>query len=486
MKTRFRLGLLVVVALALGSIGAALIVGENERDALRTQQKEEAIRAAHQTESLAALSIGQLASAGAFFEAEGDFSQHEFSVVADSLLESGALTATAFVKSVSGDERPSYEREMGFPIIERGVGGARPADERSAYFPVTYVSGQGLAAGPPFGYDLGVDPVRGQYLLRARDRGEPTATESLNLLVGGTGINIYRPAYLDGAPTDTVAERRAALIGFAAGAFRVADLASAASEALPDDSIIQLREEGDSILGPEHLLTDGSVAPVQIADRSWLLVVDDPSEAGVALPIMMAVFGILLAALLAALILIWSRSERMRDLQRQASQDPLTGLRNRRRFEEDLRTELARCRREKTNGALLMLDIDNFKQVNDTLGHPTGDKVIEEIAGVLAGRMRTTDHLARVGGDEFAVVLPNCSRGEAVAVAAAITDSVRDHVPPEEGLPQITISVGLAMFGIGADLTFEEAMADADAAMYEAKEGGRDGVRIAEAGAEET
>ena len=73
----------------------------------------------------------------------------------------------------------------------------------------------------------------------------------------------------------------------------------------------------------------------------------------------------------------------MQELQRQASQDPLTGLKNRRRFEEDLRAELARSRRDGTTGALLMLDLDHFKQVNDTLGHPAGDRVIDEIAGVL-------------------------------------------------------------------------------------------------------
>ncbi|HEY5977358.1 MAG TPA: diguanylate cyclase [Solirubrobacterales bacterium] len=480
MKTRFRLGLLVVVAIAVGSIAAALIVGQNERDALEIQQDEEAMRAAHQTEALAALSVGQLASAAAFYEAEGDFSQHEFEVVAESLLETGALSATAFIQSVPREERAAYERELGARISERAPIGTRPAGDRPIYFPVTYAAGNDRAAGPPFGYDLGVDDVRGRYLHLARDRGRPTATEALRLLVGGTGINVYRPVYRDGAPTGTVAQRRAALTGFAAGAFRISDLASAATEALPEDAVIQLQDNGETFLGPERRLEDASNASVQIADRTWQLVVEDPSEAGIALPILMAFFGLMLAALLAALVLIWSRSERMRILQRQASQDPLTGLKNRRRFEEDLRTELARSRRERSTGALLMLDVDNFKQVNDTLGHPTGDKVIEEIAGVLDGRMRETDVLARVGGDEFAVVLPRCEREEATAVGAEITRAVRDHVPAEEGIPRITISVGIAMFGIGADLTFEEAMSDADQAMYAAKAGGRDGVRVSD------
>ena len=480
MKNRFRLGLLVVFAIAVGSIAAALIVGANEREALETQQDEEAMRAAHQTEALAALSVGQLASAAAFYEAEGDFSRHEFEVVADSLLETGALTATAFVDAVPRGEREAYERRLGARISERAPIGTRTAGDRPIYFPVTYVAGNELAVGPPFGYDLAVDETRGRYLHLARDRGRPTATGALRLLIGGTGINVYRPVFRDGAPTETVAQRRAALTGFAAGAFRIGDLASAATEALPEDAVIQLREDGKTFLGPERRLEDASNAPVRIADRTWLLVVEDPTEAGIALPILMAVFGLLLAALVAALVLIWSRSERMRVLQRQASQDPLTGLKNRRRFEEDLRTELARSRRERTTGALLMLDVDNFKQVNDTLGHPTGDKVIEEIAAVLDGRMRETDVLARVGGDEFAVVLPRCERAEAEAVGNEITSAVRDHLPAEEGIPRMTISVGIALFGIGADLTFEEVMADADRAMYAAKSGGRDGVRVSQ------
>ena len=188
--------------------------------------------------------------------------------------------------------------------------------------------------------------------------------------------------------------------------------------------------------------------------------------------------GISLAALLAALVLIWSRNERMQELQQQASQDPLTGLKNRRRFDEDLRTELARSRRERREGALLMLDLDNFKRVNDTLGHPAGDRVIAEIAAVLRDRMRETDVVARLGGDEFAVVLAHCDVGEARSVAGAIATAIREHVPREEDLPPITASIGVSMFGIDPRSSFESILADADAAMYEAKRGGRDSVRV--------
>ena len=478
MRLRFLLGLMAVILVAVGSLVGALLVRSNETSAFDRRQDEEALRSAHQTEALAELSVGQLTSAAAFFKAEGSFNRHEFEVMASSLLHTGSLSGAAFVEAVPAAARGRYERIHGFPIVERGPDGLRRSRSRSRYYPVTFAA----AAGPVSaieGYDLGSDPARGRYLSRARDTGKPTATPPIRLLVGGKGINVYRAVYRDRAPTATVAERRAALVGFAAGAFRIPKLATAATAALPDDVEVQLVDHGNPVLGPSGSLEDPSTAAVKVADRTWLLIVRDPSRPGVALPVLMAVFGISLAALLAALVLIWSRNERMRELQRQASQDPLTGLKNRRRFEEDLRLELARSRRERTTGALLMLDVDEFKRVNDTLGHPAGDRVIGEIAGVLGSRLRETDSLARVGGDEFAIVLPRCAHDEAIGVGEEIAAAVREHEPVAEGLPPLTVSIGVAMFGEGAETTFEAVMADADSAMYAAKEDGRDGVRAA-------
>ena len=204
----------------------------------------------------------------------------------------------------------------------------------------------------------------------------------------------------------------------------------------------------------------------------------DPSNPGIGLPALIAVFGLALAALLAALVLVWSRNERMQDLKQQASHDPLTGLKNRRRFGEDLRTELARSRREKTVGAVLMLDLDNFKQVNDTLGHPVGDKVIADIADVLRARMRVTDLVARLGGDEFAIALPRCDLDEAEEVAEAIATAIRLHVLPGEAAPPVTASIGIATFGPGSE-GYDAVLTSADGAMYEAKRGGRSSIRVA-------
>jgi diguanylate cyclase (GGDEF)-like protein len=480
MRLRFWLGYAVVAAIALGSVTLALLVNSRERDNFEQRQQSEAARSARQAEAVAALSVGQLASAAAFYQAEGNFSRHEFDVVADSLLGTGALAATAFVQSVPLSARARFERNHGYPILERTpIGDFRRADTRVRYFPLVFAatkSPQGVQT--PYGFDLGSDPMRSNHLLRGRDTGRPAATQVIRLPLGGTGINVFRPVYRDGAPTATRTQRRAALIGFATGSFHVSDLSAAVTNTLPDEVDVQLVEDGKTVMGPALSLDEGASAQIRVADRTWLLVVRDPNRPGVSLPILIAVVGIALAALLAALVLVWSRNERMRELQTQASQDPLTGLKNRRRFGEDLRIELARCRREQTVGAVLMLDLDNFKQVNDTLGHPAGDRVIGDIANVLSARMRTTDVVARLGGDEFAIALPRCELDEAEEVADAIAKAIRLQTPSSEAAPPITASIGISTFGPRSE-GYDEVLSAADSAMYEAKRAGRDSVRVA-------
>ncbi len=484
MRPRLWLGFVLVVAIS--SVALALVVHEREQDSFETNQRSEAVRAAHQAEALAALSVGQLASAAAFYQVERDLSQREFDAIAGSLLDSGGLSATAFIDSVPASERRRFERESGFQIVERGaLGQMRRAGPHPHHYPVAFAAATGLTVRLPLGYDVATDRLRGRYLYRARDIGEPAATRVMRLPVGGTGINVFHPVFRDGAPTRTVAQRRAALIGFAGGGFRVADLSGAAADTLPGDVDVSLVEGGRVVAGPSLPLEESAMAPIQIADRTWLLVLSDPDRPGVALPLLIAVFGLSLAALLGALILVWSRNERMQELKRQASQDSLTGLKNRRRFEEDLRVEMARSHRYGVPGALLMLDLDHFKQVNDTLGHPAGDRVIAEIAGVLRGRTRETDVLARLGGDEFAVVLPRCDLEEAQSVAAEIATAIRERMDGEEGTPRITASIGIAPFGPNTPATFETVLAKADAAMYAAKGSGRDSVRTFDFGEDE-
>jgi len=479
MNLRFWLGFTVAVAMAIGSVTVALIVHARDNDSFEQAQQREAIRGARQAEALATLSVGQLAGAAAFYQAETSLGRHEFDLLADSLLEAGALSATAFVQAVPGPERQLFERNRGLTILERDdLGEFRAAAPRPVHFPLVFAATRhphGIQT--PYGYDIGTDRFRSHHLLRARDGGEPAATSVIRLPLGGTGINVFRPVYEDGARIATVAQRRSALVGFAIGSFTVADLTEAATAALADEVDLQLVERGRTVVGPELPREEAAAAPVRIADRTWLLVVRDPNRPGVALPVLIAVFGLSLAALLGALVLIWSRSEQMQELQRQASHDSLTGLKNRRHFEADLRTELARSNREGGEGALLLLDIDNFKRVNDSHGHPAGDRVIADIAKVLRDRMRVTDSVARLGGDEFAIVLRRCDVEEARGVAEAVAAAIREHAPRDGEPASITVSIGIAMFGPGGTGS-DAVLSAADAAMYEAKRAGRDTVRL--------
>ena len=125
-----------------------------------------------------------------------------------------------------------------------------------------------------------------------------------------------------------------------------------------------------------------------------------------------------------------------------------------------------------------MLDLDDFKRVNDSHGHPAGDRTIEEIADVLRQRTRESDTLARLGGDEFAVVLPRSSPVEARMVAESIAAAIREHQPARGDVEPITASVGVAMFGEDPRTSIESVVSEADTAMYAARDGGRDGVRV--------
>ncbi len=161
-------------------------------------------------------------------------------------------------------------------------------------------------------------------------------------------------------------------------------------------------------------------------------------------------------------------------LQYLADHDPVTGLYNRRRFEQELARHLAYDARYGSGGAVLALDLDNFKYVNDTLGHKAGDEVIARVARTIAERIRETDTLARLGGDEFAVLLPEAGIEQAQSVARTIVDSVRKHAVTVGGHQiRVTASIGVTMFG-NREVDRESLLVEADLAMYEAKAAGRD------------
>ena len=167
--------------------------------------------------------------------------------------------------------------------------------------------------------------------------------------------------------------------------------------------------------------------------------------------------------------------ERLRHL---ADHDQLTGLYNRRRFEEELKRELARTGRYDSHGAVLSVDVDNFKSINDSAGHAAGDAVLIEVAALLMRRFRSSDVVGRLGGDEFAVLLPAVGVDEARAAAQDLLATIHNLGAVFGGKPlRVTVSVGVAAFE-SDDATASELLTGADLAMYAAKAQGRDRVVV--------
>jgi diguanylate cyclase (GGDEF)-like protein/PAS domain S-box-containing protein len=164
-------------------------------------------------------------------------------------------------------------------------------------------------------------------------------------------------------------------------------------------------------------------------------------------------------------------------LRHMADHDPLTGLLNRHAYERVLTEHLARGDRYGHEGAVLMLDLDEFKQVNDTLGHNLGDELIVRVGKVLSERLRATDTIARLGGDEFAVLLPKGKREDAELVAASLLETIgseRAARGPKGRARPISASIGVVSLSDSQSLTTEEVLINVDLAMYDAKEAGRD------------
>ena len=156
--------------------------------------------------------------------------------------------------------------------------------------------------------------------------------------------------------------------------------------------------------------------------------------------------------------------------------DFLTGAFNRRRFAQELEREVERSRRYALGGAIVVIDLDNFKVINDTFGHDAGDDVLKGIAAALRARTRTTDLLARLGGDEFAVLLPEVNVEEAATVARALVKALGLHAAVlGDQTIHVTASAGVAAFD---GLSDTQVLAGADHAMYEAKSAGRNRVAI--------
>ncbi len=157
--------------------------------------------------------------------------------------------------------------------------------------------------------------------------------------------------------------------------------------------------------------------------------------------------------------------------------DPLTRLSNRRFLMKTLEKELQRCERSQKGLALIMVDVDHFKRINDSYGHQQGDVVLKTIADEMKGSLRDYDMAARFGGEEFALVLPETALDEAIHVANRLRVAISElRFPGEYHEIRLTISLGLATYPHNKIRTVDDLIREADRALYNAKEKGRNRV----------
>jgi diguanylate cyclase (GGDEF)-like protein/PAS domain S-box-containing protein len=619
--TTAAVALTLILAVA-AAVATAVTIRHSEHHRAAQERRDEAHRAAADLRSRFDLTVAGLSTIQDFFASSQEVTGTEFDSFVSGLAVEAPLTSTLLVTRVPASLRRSFERSPGSQPIRQGLGAhPRRAPARAEYYPISYRfsrSDRRLRVG----LDLAADPVRSRALAAARDSGRPRATPPVTLPeTGHRGLLLFLPIYIKGAPVATVAERRMAIKSLAANAIDIRALGRAVTSLRREGTVLQLSDGATRIYGPAHMHEGAVTTHVDAAGRRWTLRVYTPVHTTTALPVTVLVGGLALIALVALLLLGFSRRERyaqrlsdrrlaereeaegarraaeqrfqrafedssvgmallggddgetdrMMDvndalctmvgrtreellgrplsgllepapageepdatpedaplhverllattgddedprwmlvstsvvsdhdhdeghrlaqiqdvserkrfearLRHQADHDSVTGLFNRRRFEQELAREVSAATRYHRRGAVLTLDLDHFKYTNDSLGHSVGDELITRAGAVLAERLRESDTVARLGGDEFAAILPEADEEEALRVAEYLLRSIREEavVTGKHGRTGTTASVGITLFsGSEPGVSAGDLLAEADIAMYDAKESGRD------------
>jgi diguanylate cyclase (GGDEF)-like protein len=465
--------------------------------------------------------VAKLTALRGLFESNNEVTRAQFTTFTAWLLQHDrSVQNLSWVPRIARAERAVYEQAA----MRDGIGGFRikavtsddrlvRSPERDEYFPIFY-SSVAQRQSAIYGLDLASQPAVLQRLERARDDDRLSVVPDFMLHGTATHAVLFSlPVYRAGFPRETTAERRANLLGFVHGAFRLdtafgeitttsapsgLDLYLFAPDAGPDSAPLHshVSRGGASLTPPATLaavtanvhfadtLSAGDArwsflavpvagGPLEIRhDRAWLVLAATLLIGAIAL-FHLSVSARRMRRLLAA-------NARIRELART---DLLTGLMNRRAFSERLDAAFAACRRGTAGRrggapfALLHLDLDHFRDVNDTLGHASGDRLLRQVAERLLAVTRSTGCVARFGGDAFALLQTEADHLALEIAARRICDALARPFVVDGHEARITCSVGIAPYG--PEVANPDAlMVQADLALYRAKEEGRDCLRF--------
>ena len=420
-----------------------------------------------------------------------------------------------FTQLIKPEELAAHQaavRREGFPDYA-----VHPPGPRDVYSSIVFLepfAGRNLLA---FGYDMFSEPVRREAMAQARDTGQPALSGKVTLVQEGAaertqaGTLMYVPVYRHNAPLGTVEERRAALVGWVYSPYRMEDLmrGTIPEWSVRGRSFVDLHIYDGDTADEANSLFDSQPEGSQHGRRTflheertidfhgqqWLLVFNGSQTAdqiSYAPAWLTAAGGVLISALLFGLLLGLFRTADARhtaeelaaQIRGMAFHDSLTGLPNRRLLADRLTMAIAAGHRQNSLGAVLLLDLDNFKPLNDEHGHAVGDLLLNEVAQRLQNCVRETDTVARLGGDEFVVVLPALADDpdQARRLALEVAEKIRvqlEHpfrLPVTPDAPPIEhrcpCSIGLTLF-TGDETNQSTIIKRADNAMYQAKKEGR-------------
>jgi diguanylate cyclase (GGDEF)-like protein len=414
------------------------------------------------------------------------------------------IQSLGYAQVVADWERPAHVkrmRESGLPDYD-----IRPEGERGEYVVIVYVEPFVGRNARVLGVDMLAEPTRRAAMERARQRGDVAISGKVVLAdeaYGGAqpqqaSILMYAPVYHDGFRVVAREDLRPTLAGFTFTPLRMHDL----MQGLLDEGVLPVLDmriyDGAERLG-ENMLIDtrtawrtawrdatlsrapkfervvsfpmpGRMWTLQFASRPGFDAMLDTERpygqlaAGVAA-------SLIVFLLTSALVSTWSRAHHL------SMRDPLTGLFNRRYLEETMGRELPRARRTGATVGVIVLDLDQFKQLNDTYGHDAGDHVLGRVGELLKHAARGSDIACRFGGEEFALILPSASlevarkRAEAIRAAFEAMDIEFDG----RKIGPMTLSAGVSAMPPDAE-HWSLALQQADRALYAAKEAGRNRV----------